>query len=75
MIITSEASKQLIMLQLTMHWEECIKEANDRKLVKYQELVEECKGWNTLFEPIEFSSVLTQLGITGGCRKAEGNPS
>lgn len=35
MIITSEASKQLIMLELTVSWEEHIEEANERKCAKY----------------------------------------
>ena len=42
MIITSEALKHLIMLELTVPWEERIEEANERKRAKYQELVEEC---------------------------------
>lgn len=33
MIITSEVSKQLIMLELTVPWEEHIEEANERKLI------------------------------------------
>lgn len=40
MIITSEASKQLIMLELTVPWEERIKEANERKCAEDQELVQ-----------------------------------
>ncbi|KAK0146517.1 hypothetical protein N1851_014151 [Merluccius polli] len=47
MIITSEALRQLIILELTVPWEECIEEANERKCAKYQDLVEECRerGW------------------------------
>lgn len=41
-IIVSEATKQLIVLKLTMSWEEHIEEANERKCAKYQELVEKC---------------------------------
>ncbi|TWW77675.1 hypothetical protein D4764_12G0010650 [Takifugu flavidus] len=44
MIIISEASKHLNMLELLVPWEERIEEANERKRAKYQELVEECKG-------------------------------
>ena len=43
MIITSEALKHLIMLEVTVPWEEHIEEANERKRAKYQELVEECR--------------------------------
>lgn len=55
MIITSEASKQLIMLELTVPWEEQTEEANERKRTKYQELLEECRGrgWRTFYKPIE----------------------
>lgn len=82
-IITSETSKQLIMLELTMPWEECVEEANKRKHAKYQELVEECrdKGWKTVYEPIEVGcrgfagrslcKVLTQLSIRGVEKKRD----
>lgn len=41
MIVSSEASKYLIMLELAVPWEERIEEANERKCAKYQEQVEE----------------------------------
>ncbi|TWW53841.1 hypothetical protein D4764_0194930 [Takifugu flavidus] len=77
MIITSEASKHLIMLELT----ERIEEANERKHAKYQELVEECRGrgWRTFYEPIEVGcrgfagrslcKAFGRLGITGTAKK------
>lgn len=37
-----QAAQQLAMIELTMPWEGHIKEVNDRKCAKYQELVEEC---------------------------------
>ncbi|TWW77850.1 uncharacterized protein LOC130535078 [Takifugu flavidus] len=81
MIITSEASKHLIMLELTVPWEERIEEANERKRAKYQELVEECRGrgWRTFYEPIEVGcrgfagrslcKAFGRLGITGTAKK------
>ncbi|XP_075893028.1 uncharacterized protein LOC142895694, partial [Nelusetta ayraudi] len=81
MIITSEASKHLIMLELTVPWEERIEEANERKRSKYQELVEECRGrgWRTFYEPIEVGcrgfagrslcKALSRLGVTGAAKK------
>uniref|UniRef100_A0A673L1F3 Junctional adhesion molecule 2b n=1 Tax=Sinocyclocheilus rhinocerous TaxID=307959 RepID=A0A673L1F3_9TELE len=81
MIVTSEVSKQLIMLELTVPWEERIEEANERKRAKYQELVEKCRerGWRTFYEPIEVGcrgfagrslcKVLSRLGITGVAKK------
>ncbi|XP_029688563.1 uncharacterized protein [Takifugu rubripes] len=81
MIIISEASKHLIMLELTVPWEERIEEANERKCAKYQELVEECRGrgWRTFYEPIEVGcrgfagrslcKAFGRLGITGTAKK------
>ncbi|XP_077380867.1 uncharacterized protein LOC144020874 [Festucalex cinctus] len=81
MIITSEASRHLIMLELTVPWEERMEEANERKRAKYQELVEECRGrgWKIFYEPIEvgcrgfagqsFCKVLGRLGVSGAAKK------
>ncbi|TWW59865.1 hypothetical protein D4764_06G0013950 [Takifugu flavidus] len=81
MIIISEASKHLIMLELTVPWEERVEEANERKHAKYQELVEECRGrgWRTFYEPIEVGcrgfagcslcKVFGRLGVTGTAKK------
>lgn len=81
MIMTSQSSKQLIILELTVPWEENIEEANERKRAKYRELVEECRegGWRTFYEPIEVGcrgfagrslcKVLSRLGITGAAKK------
>jgi len=41
MVLISEASKQIVLLELTVTWEDHIEEANERKRVKYAELVEE----------------------------------
>lgn len=53
MIVTSEVTKQLIILELTVPWEEHIEEANKRKCAKYQELVEMCQdsGWKHTMSP------------------------
>lgn len=55
MIFVSDSTKQLIILELTVPWKEHVDEANDRKLIKYQELVQECRrqGWKTFCEPLE----------------------
>jgi len=44
-----------MVLELTVPWEDHIKEANKRKRAKYAELVEECRsnGWRTRSEPLE----------------------
>lgn len=82
-IIFSDSTKQVIILELTVLWEECMEEANERKCSKYQELVEQCQswGWRTPCEPIEMGcrgfsgwSILkafNMLGIMGATmRKA-----
>lgn len=54
-VLISEASEQVILLELTVPWEDCIEEASERKRAKYTELVEECRsnGWRARCEPIE----------------------
>jgi len=48
------------MLELTVPWEEWMEKANNRIHVKYQDLVETCrgKGWKTY---CEFTEVLMKL--------------
>ncbi len=57
-ILVSEATKQLILLELTVPWEERMEEAQGRKWEKYQELVENCRrnGWRTRCMPVEVGS-------------------
>ncbi|XP_056906313.1 uncharacterized protein LOC130535346 [Takifugu flavidus] len=70
MIIISEASKYLIMLDLTVPWEEQIEEANKRKRAKYQELVEECRGRAHKSWLIRLCRTLPdRLGVTGTAKK------
>lgn len=76
-VLTSVASKQVILLELTVPWEDHMEEANERKRAKYSQLVEECrsKGWRTICQPIEvgcrgfvgqsFCRAYKRLGITG----------
>ncbi|KAJ8014697.1 hypothetical protein DPEC_G00018340 [Dallia pectoralis] len=54
MLLISETSKHIILLELTVPWEDRIEEANERKREKYAELVEECRnnGWRARCEPI-----------------------
>ncbi|XP_041934289.1 LOW QUALITY PROTEIN: uncharacterized protein LOC121697073, partial [Alosa sapidissima] len=81
MIIVSDSTKQLIILELTVPWEERMEEANERKRAKYQELVEECRsqGWRTYCEALEVGcrgfagrslcKVLTMLGLPGEAKR------
>lgn len=64
-----------------MPWEEGCEEANERKSLKYKDLIMECreKGWQAWLFPVEFGcggfsvqsgwSVLTTLDISGKERK------
>ncbi|XP_061772124.1 uncharacterized protein LOC133562186 [Nerophis ophidion] len=54
-VLTSVASKQVILLELTVPWEDRMEEANERKSAKYSQLVEECRsnGWRAMCRPVE----------------------
>ena len=49
LILWSTETKQVLLIELTVPWEENIEVACERKLEKYQELVEQCKvnKWRT----------------------------
>ncbi|KAL4008469.1 hypothetical protein ACER0C_002321 [Sarotherodon galilaeus] len=76
-VVTSVASKQVILLELTVPWEDRMEEAHERKRAKYSELVEECRsnGWRARCQPIEVGCrgfagqslcrAYKMLGITG----------
>ena len=77
MVLMSGATKQVVLLELTVPWEDRMEEAQERKRAKYAELVAECRrnGWKARCEPIEVGSrgfagqsvyrVLRLLGICG----------
>ena len=80
-VLFSEASKQVAMLELTVPWEERMEEASERKREKYAELVEECRrrGWRARCLPIEVGGrgfagkslckAYSLLGITGARKR------
>ncbi|XP_074527636.1 uncharacterized protein LOC141791255 [Halichoeres trimaculatus] len=80
-ILSSATSKQVVLLELTVPWEERIEEANERKREKYAELVEECRGrgWRARCLPIEVGArgfagkslckAFSLLGITGAHKR------
>ena len=55
LILHSDNTKQCIIWELTVSWEEYITLANERKRSKYQELVEQCqqKSWKIHYDPVE----------------------
>ncbi|XP_075313231.1 uncharacterized protein LOC142373743 [Odontesthes bonariensis] len=80
-VLQSESSKQVIMLELTVPWEERMEEASGRKREKYAELVEDCRnrGWRARCLPIEIGGrgfagkslcrAYSLLGITGARKR------
>lgn len=58
-VILSEATKHLALIELTVPWEEGIEEAYKRKNAKYQGLLEECWKQGSLYR------LYTLLGISG----------
>ena len=55
LILHSDNTKQCIIWELTVPWEEYITLANERKKSKYLELVEQCqqKSWKIHYDPAE----------------------
>ena len=53
--IWSRQSRTVVLVELTVPWEERMEEAHERKNIKYQQLVEECqeKGWRVWCLPVE----------------------
>lgn len=81
-VIWSGQAKKIILVELTVPWEEGCDEAHERKSLKYQDLIMECreKGWQAWLFPMEVGCrgfpaqsvwlVLTTLGVAGRDRKA-----
>lgn len=42
MVLVSQSSRQMLLLQLTVPWEDWMRQAFERKRAKYKELVDEC---------------------------------
>ncbi len=57
-VLLSESTKQVVLLELTVPWEDHLEEAFERKLAKYKGLVSECRraGWRARCLPIEVGS-------------------
>ncbi|GAA6088928.1 uncharacterized protein LOC109140547, partial [Tachysurus ichikawai] len=52
-VLVSEATKNLVMLELTVPWEDRMEEAFERKRAKYEGLVNDChnQGWKARADP------------------------
>ncbi|KAK7919076.1 hypothetical protein WMY93_010360 [Mugilogobius chulae] len=76
-VLFSDSTKQVVMLELTVPWEDRLEEAFERKLTKYEQLTESCQGagWKARCLPIEvgcrgfvaqsLSRAFSTLGIEG----------
>ena len=77
MLIISKRTKSIVLLELTIPWEERIEEAYERKMTKNQGLVDDCKakGWKTWCFPFEIGCrgfvgrsahrAMSAIGLTG----------
>ncbi|KAG1971952.1 hypothetical protein F2P79_000201 [Pimephales promelas] len=83
LIMWSELCKTILLVELTVPWEEGMEAANEQKRAKYADLVEACKepGWKATTCPVEVGCrgfvgsstvrLLREMGRTGArCRKA-----
>ena len=54
-VLLSQKAKTVVMIELTVPWEDFIEEANERKRLKYDELRGLCtnKGWAARCLPVE----------------------
>ena len=81
MVLWSAAIKKIVIIKLTVPWEERCGEANVRKRAKYDELMTECSGngrqtWRfpvkvrcRWFPAQSFLRLFSALGVTGRCRR------
>jgi hypothetical protein len=81
LVMWSDSAKSVIIVELTVPWEENMEEAFERKKLRYENLRAECeeKGWKCQVMPIEVgcrgfigrttASYLTRLGLTSRARR------
>ncbi len=81
MVLSSQQSWKVIILELTVPWEERLSEAHEWKLEMYQEVSDQCRwaGWETWVYAVEYGcrgfvaqsmwQALRDLGMTGRQKK------
>lgn len=54
-MLWSTKDQKIILVKLTVPWEEDCEEAHQRKALKYESLVQDCKdkGWQVWLFPVE----------------------
>ena len=73
-ILRSNSIRQLVIIELTVPWEDNLQEAHEYKAAKYADLVEsvKAKGWQVVYHPVEVgargfpASSLRRLFIEAG---------
>ena len=83
LVMFSNSTKKVIMWELSVPWEENMESTHERKIAKYEPLVEQCRmnGWQAICLAVEvgcrgfnarsMSKALSSIGISGaGKRKA-----
>ncbi|XP_060083282.1 uncharacterized protein LOC132562552 [Ylistrum balloti] len=80
-VIWSAESTQIVVIELTVPWEERCDQANERKRAKYSDLMEQCRerGWRTWLFPVDVGcrgfparsvwKTFQALGVVGRTRK------
>ena len=80
-LLISEQTKKLVVIELTFPWETRCQEALERKYAKYEDLLMDCReaGWQTWNYPVEVVArgfpaapcwrMMAALGICGNSRK------
>ncbi|KAI8493121.1 hypothetical protein Bbelb_291250 [Branchiostoma belcheri] len=55
LVMWSADQKSVVIVELTIPWEENIQSAHERKKLKYEELAQQCRqnGWRTNLYPVE----------------------
>lgn len=69
-VLLSTRSRQVVIPELTVLWEDKMEEATEKKRARYADLVEECRrqGWKMWCLPFEVSC----RGFVGPAQKASG---
>lgn len=80
-VLWSNSTKHVVMVELTVPWEERVEESHHMKQEKYTELQRECteRGWKAMVLPVEVGcrgfpaksvwSALRTIGLVGQKRK------
>ena len=57
-VLFSRGSNRIIFVELTVPCEEAVKEAYERKLLRYLDLLKDCiaNGWNAVWYPVEIGA-------------------